>query len=306
VETILIVTPFFHPNIGGAETFAEDLAKALGNKCNVHICTIRWKKPILWQGLNLFKGLRMLIRLNSAYQSMRKRYKYDKVFALGTIASAVCALNRLKFSAIILSLYDFKKRHPLFMRILNKADKVFVEGNKCKSDMLTAGVKENKIVKFQHWCDQSRFQYVVRNNKRLKVLFIGRAIKIKGKHIVEGCEKLTIGIDYEYVDNVPYKDLPAYYKRADVCVVPSLYPESFSRVVVEAASCGCIVVSSDYGSLPEMVKPFGGCIEPTPLNFAKEMNKLKGFGRIKLEAIQVKTALYAKDNFSEKNAEVFL
>ena len=302
---ILIVTPFCYPNIGGAETFTEDLAKILGRKCTVHICTIKWTKPILWQGKNIKGAIYFLFKLLPAVRKMTKEYKYDKVFALGFISSVTCLLLRIKFSSIILCLYDFKKKNMIVKSILNRAEKVFVEGNRCKEDMLIAGVNEKKIVKFQHWCDQTRFQYVVRNNKKLKVLFIGRAIRIKGKHIIEACEKLTTDIDYEYIENVPYKDLPNHYKMADVCVVPSLYTESFSRVVVEAASCGCALITSNYGSLPEMVTPFGKCIEPTPENFANELNRLKN-NKLKLEGIQVKTAWYAKENFSDKQAEVFV
>jgi len=304
-QKVLIVSPFCYPNIGGAETFTEDLAKVLAKKSTVHICTIKWTKPILWEGKDFKGGFYFLCKLLPALRKMTKEYKYDKVFAMGFISAIACILLRIKFSAIILCLYDFKRENLFAKFILNRADKVFVEGNRCKEDMLTAGVREDKIVKFQHWCDQARFQYVVRNNKRLKVLFIGRAIKRKGKHIIEGCEKLTTGIDYEYIENVPYKDLPKYYQMADVCVVPSLYSESFSRVVVEAASCGNVVIASNYGSLPEMVNPFGKCIVPISFNFATELNKLK-HDKLKLEAIQVKTAWYAKEHFSEKNAEVFL
>lgn len=303
-KKVLIISPFCYPNVGGCESFVLDLAKALSKKYLVHICTIDWKKPILWKGLPFLKGFTMFLRLNSAYRKMRTRYKYEKVYALGIIASAVCALNKVNFDVVILALYDFKRRHPLFTKIINSAKRVFVEGNKGKDDMLKLGIPENKIVKFQHWCDQSKFQYIVRNHKRLKVLFIGRPIKIKGKHIIKECETLTTGIDYEYVENVKYQDLPQFYKMADVCVVPSLYSEGFSRVVIEAASCGCILVVSNKGALPELVKDFGKFIEPTAQNFANILNSLKD-DMLKVEGIQVKTAWYAKENFSEKNAEVF-
>ena len=302
-KKVLIVTPFCYPNIGGAETFAEDLAKSLSEKYLVHICTIDWKKPILWQGLSFIKGLGIFIRLNNSIKPLLKN-KYEKVYALGMISSAVCVFNKIEFESVMLALYDFKRKHPLFTRILNKADRIFVEGNRGRNDMLKLGISSNKIVKFQHWCDQSQFQYVVRNNKKLKVLFIGRPIKIKGKHIIQECETLTEDIEYEYVENVQYKDLPQYYKMADVCVVPSLYSEGFSRVVIEAASSGCILITSNKGALPELVKDFGIVVEPTALNFKNAIDKLKDI--VKVESLQIRTAWYAKKYFSSKNAEVFL
>lgn len=300
---VLIVTPFYKPNIGGAETFAEDLAKALSGKHIVHICTIKWEKPVLWQGINLWNGIKMSFKLLPSLWRMTRKYKYEKIYALGLIPSFLCMLLDIKYYSVMLALYDFKKVN-FFTGILNYAQKVFVEGDKGKQDMLKCGVKEDKIVKFQHWCDQTKFSYIPKNNENLKVLFVGRPIKIKGKQVIEDCEKLTKGIEYEYIENIPYEDLPKHYQMADVVVVPSLYSEGFSRVVIEAASCGCALVTSNRGALPELVKDFGNYIEPTPEKFAEVLFKLK-HNKIGLEQIQTNTAIYASKNFSHKNIEVF-
>ena len=302
-DKALIVTPFFRPNVGGAETFAEDLGKALAKKYIVHICTIKWKKPILWQGMNFAKSIYLLLKMARPLFRMNWKYKYERVYALGLMPSFLCCLFGMKFSTVILALYDFK-RPNWFTFILNRADKVYVEGLRGKEDMINVGVKESKIVVFQHWCDQTRFYYKDRPNVNLKVLFVGRPIRIKGKHVIEMCEKMTKGIDYEYIENVAYSELPKFYQMADVCVVPSLYSEGFSRVVIESASCGCALVTSNKGALPEMVSKFGKCIEPTASNFAEILMKLRN--RTIVEKIQVDTALYAKEHFSEDNANCFL
>jgi glycosyltransferase involved in cell wall biosynthesis len=304
MERTLIITPFFRPNIGGAETFAEDLAKALAKKYIVHVSTIKWDKPVIWEGLKIKPAMKMFYKLVGPVLRMTTKYKYEKIFALGLIPSLLCALFNIKFNSIILALYDFKERNFIVSFVLNKADKVFVEGKEGEQDMLNAGVQKEKIVRFQHWCDQTRFSYVERNNEVLKVVFVGRPIKIKGRHIIEECEKLTKGISYEYVDNVSYQDLPKYYQGADVCVVPSLYSEGFSRVVIESASCGCVLITSNKGALPEMVKDFGDVIEPTPQNFKERLEKLKNLKL--LEERQLQTTLYAKTHFGEKNADCFL
>ncbi len=303
MEKVLIVTPFYRPNIGGAETFAEDLAKALSKKYIVHVLTVRWSKPVLWEGMNFWKAFRICCNLFGPLLKMRIKYKYARVYALGLIPTFLCALLRIRFNSVMLALYDFYKPN-FFTWFLNKADKVFVEGERGELDMFRAGVDYDRIVKFQHWCDQTKFHWVPRNNKNLKVLFVGRPIKIKGIEVVRECEKLTKGIEYEYVENVPYKDLPKHYQMADVCIVPSLYSEGFSRVVIEAASCGCAVISSNKGALPEMVGPFGRVVEPIPFNFVTILNQLK-YNKPALEKLQVSTALYAQENFSEKNADCF-
>ena len=45
--------------------------------------------------------------------------------------------------------------------------------------------------------------------------------------------------------------LPAYYRAADVCVVPSRSLEGFGLVVLEALACGTPVIATDVGGLPE-------------------------------------------------------
>jgi len=302
----LIITPFFRPNIGGCETFAEDFAKALSAKYLVHVCTHTWTKPILWQGLSFWKAFGMARKLAGPAFSMNSKYEYDRVYALGLIASFVCCILNIRFYTVMLALYDFQPKHWWARWVLNRAEKVFVEGRAGEEDLIALGMKKDRIVRYQHWCDQSRFHYVPRETTgNLKVLFVGRPIPIKGKHIIEACEKLTTGVDYEYIENVKYEDLPQYYQRADVLVVPSLYNEGFTRVVIEAASCGCIILASNRGALPELVNPFGFYIDPTPGNFKRMLMKWSTSPRF-IRLTQETTTMFAKNFFSAKNAEVFL
>lgn len=52
---------------------------------------------------------------------------------------------------------------------------------------------------------------------------------------------------------IAQEDLPAIYSLADVFAFPSVY-EEFGIPVVEAMSCGCPVVSSNTGAIPELTK----------------------------------------------------
>lgn len=53
----------------------------------------------------------------------------------------------------------------------------------------------------------------------------------------------------------PCNDMPAAYKLADVVVVPSIGPEAFGRVSVEAQAMGKPVIVSGEGGLPETLMP---------------------------------------------------
>lgn len=304
MDKALIITPFYRPNIGGAETFASDLFFVLSKKYDVDMCTIKWDKPIIWQGMNLLKAFQLIRELFPEVRRKVKNQNYVKIYALGLIPSFICWLLNIRFSAIILALYDFKKPHWLYTRILNKAEKVFVEGKKGWEDMIFLGVYPEKIKNFQHWVDQTKFYYVPKNNETLKVLFVGRPIRIKGKHIIQECEQSTIGIEYEYIENVPYDSFAAYYQSADVVVVPSLYSEGFSRVVVEAASCGCALVVSNKGALPELVRGFGIVIPPFAHEFKQVLVELNQ-NKQKLFSMQLKALKHSKEHFSDENAEVF-
>jgi D-inositol-3-phosphate glycosyltransferase len=57
-----------------------------------------------------------------------------------------------------------------------------------------------------------------------------------------------------FVRPQPHSRLPAFYRTADVCLVPSR-SESFGLVALEAAACGTPVVASAVGGLTTLVVP---------------------------------------------------
>ena len=70
------------------------------------------------------------------------------------------------------------------------------------------------------------------------------------------------------------KDLAALFRHAHAFVMPSLY-EGFGLPMVEAMSCGCPVIASDRGSLPEIAGSGAQCFDAFDIHaMAKALVKL--------------------------------
>jgi len=63
---------------------------------------------------------------------------------------------------------------------------------------------------------------------------------------------------------IDQKDLPEIYNLANVFFYPSIY-ETFGIPVLEAMACGCPVVASNTGSIPEISK--GGALTANPFDY---------------------------------------
>lgn len=73
-----------------------------------------------------------------------------------------------------------------------------------------------------------------------------------------------------YMDYVPLNDLPFFYSFADVFVYPSLM-EGFGIPPLEAMACATPVISSNRGSLPEVVGDAGILFDPEDANALSEL-----------------------------------
>ena len=71
-------------------------------------------------------------------------------------------------------------------------------------------------------------------------------------HLVERAARLGLR-NVQFLGAVPDEVLPALYRAADVCVVPSVALEGFGLVVLEALASGTPVIVTDVGGLPEAV-----------------------------------------------------
>lgn len=84
----------------------------------------------------------------------------------------------------------------------------------------------------------------------LELLVVGKLKE--GGQTEKELKQLKLGDSVKFVSGISTENLVEYYCEAAIAVSPSLY-EGFGLPAGEAMSCGCAVISSDGGALPEVV-----------------------------------------------------
>jgi glycosyltransferase involved in cell wall biosynthesis len=74
-------------------------------------------------------------------------------------------------------------------------------------------------------------------------------------HLQAQAERLGVADCIDWHGQVDHAELPRFYRRAAVTVLPSLTEsESFGMTLVEAMASGCAVVGSDVGGIPFVIR----------------------------------------------------
>lgn len=191
-KNILMISPFFSPNLGGVETHLDDLTSYLAKeefnitvityqpltaqyisapfheqKKNLNIYRLPWlkfnlfyrleSKPLL-QFLYLFPG----IFLFSLFFLLTKSGRTDSIHGHG-LAAAVAALFlsklfRKKGIVSLHTIYKFAER-PLLASIVKKLlsplDHILVLAKGCKDDLTAIGIPEQKILVYSCWVENT-------------------------------------------------------------------------------------------------------------------------------------------------------
>mgnify|MGYP001611081929 FL=1 len=116
--------------------------------------------------------------------------------------------------------------------------------------------------------------------KSFDVLFVGRFISIKGindlidaislikiplkiclvgtgperRNIIKKILKLNLNDKFSIVSNINDNSLINFYNAAKITVFPSYAKEGVLLTMLEAASCGCAIITSNSCSMPEFLK----------------------------------------------------
>ena len=199
---ILILTPFFRPNIGGVESYLDDLCEYLRmHDHTVHVLTYQpltamIKAPALeksenlqihrisWFGHNLFHKLEPYPVLEFLYltpyffiRTFLFMLKYSKdidvIHAQGLNAAFVgkftAKIFRKRSIMSTCAVYNFQKG-SFFAKVvkwtLSGYDKILALANFSKRELLDIGLPEDKVDTYYLWVDQDK--YVPADKKQIK------------------------------------------------------------------------------------------------------------------------------------------
>lgn len=193
-KNVLILSPFFRPNVGGVETHLDDLCEYL--RTHNHQVYVLTYQPITtkakgeriekregleihrywWLGFNLFHRLARYPLLNFLYLTphlfirtfcflLLKKRKIDVIHAQGLNAAVIAKFMKIIFKKRAVmstqALYSFQ-RGSSFARltrwILSSLDKIIAESHESKKELIEIGIPESKISVFSHWVNQERFK----------------------------------------------------------------------------------------------------------------------------------------------------
>ncbi|WP_170207828.1 glycosyltransferase [Rarobacter incanus] len=147
--------------------------------------------------------------------------------------------------------------------------------NYVKSVAIQSGMPEDRIVTrpnlYLRRSNAVRKQISMRSNR---IAFVGRATPEKGLddliraflQLVQWNSNLVLAVigpargaidhpNIEYLGQIDHQQVTRELSHADCAVVPSLWPEPFGRVVIEALGEGTPVVVSSIGGLAELAGP---------------------------------------------------
>lgn len=173
-----------------------------------------------------------------------------------------------------------------------------------------------------HGIDRS-FKQSQKRHQTQKFVYAGTLSELKGVHLlITAFEKIAgdVQLDIYGATNSSYakqlmrtkdsricfhgaveaSNMVNIYQQADCVVIPSIWYETYNFVVREALACGCLVIASDIGAMPEAIsEPYNGFLFQTgnQEELVKALNKAiqfdwKQYKQFSFPSVQEEGKLY--------------
>ena len=148
--------------------------------------------------------------------------------------------------------------NPLAMNVLKKIEEIRDSYKRVPRRLLYAGhvIKTKGVYELVEACSQI---------PNIELRIVGKCLPDVELDLKTIASKNNDGTWMNIVGEVDHDTVLAELLQADMFVFPS-YTEGFPNVILEAMGCGCPIVSSDVGAIPEMLDidgtPCGVCFKP--------------------------------------------
>jgi len=204
----------------------------------------------------------LLMHNNKIYENSLKSNAYstifDKVYKnsyLGTFAVA--------------RMIEYHKKHKTWNK---KVDKFIALTNFAKSKFVEFGLPESKIYVKPNFLNT---KYSLESNvqKRQGALFVGRLSEEKGLNtLLNAWDKISINLkiigggpleelvkknrnkNIQYLGFLDQERICQEMRKASFLIFPSIWYEGFPMVIIESFANGLPIISSDIGSMSEIIK----------------------------------------------------
>lgn len=191
--------------------------------------------------------------------------------------------------------YAAKRRIKKIIKCLGDVDFIIADSDYIRKELLSMGIKPHKICTIYAELLPSHKKNVPNVIPKLdgttRYLASGRLSKVKGFDVLLNALSLVrdkypkfelfiagdgpqrrelqtltnaLGIQkhVKFLGKIPYYKMQDIYLSSDIVIVPSIYPEPFGRVALEAMSVGRPVIASNIGGLPEIIGNKAGILVP--------------------------------------------
>jgi len=246
IQGILIITPFFHPNIGGVETHLTDLVDELSKKNHVYVHTyspittsqVSWKKVEKHPNLEIFRHFlfgKNLFHVLEKYPILQFLYLTPNLFLHTFIWMAkhhkkISVIHSHGFNAAFIghilskiynkkhiisthAIYDYLKPSHFLLRLINQSYITLTLSKASQKQLINWGVNSNKLSVYRYWINLNLFKVTQAKNKQFTVLFVGRLITKKGiKLLIKTAKKMPY-IDFNFIGTGP---LEKYLKNHSI------------------------------------------------------------------------------------------
>lgn len=228
---------FFDPNRKKACSFFEYVTNELPWFYKNYVND---KNPLMF--MYVFIGVIWTRLANLMIKFFAKRA--NRIIAISNSQKEYLAMNGFSRVGVIYNTADFSNPKGSFV-------------NKTKAVIFTGKLSKGKGAEILINAAKKVLQ-----TQKVTFLFVG---SVDMKDLVKtALRNKTFKKHARFLGSIDHHELNALYKKSSVSVLPSIYPESFGRVALEAISVGTPAIVTNIGGLPEIVedKKTGRVVSP--------------------------------------------